>query len=221
MKVGTDGVLIGAWANCGDTDSHILDIGTGSGLIALMMAQRNPTATITGIELDIDAYNEATHNILNSPWGDRIQIINHDILTFTPKLKYDIIISNPPFFSNSLDCPNTKRNMARHTDTLPLESLISKVNELLSTDGKFSFIYPAEHIDTIKKILRQNEMNLTKLCHVYPTTELQTEKRVLCECMHNSEVSNQLTSETLSIEIVHHVYTPEYIELTKDFYLNM
>ena len=113
MKVGTDGCLLGAWVDLSQSQ-RILDVGCGSGLIAIMTAQRCTNVTITGIEIDNEAASQATENAESSPWAERIEIICEDFLKFTPEQQFDTIVSNPPYFSNSLKCPNDKRNKARH-----------------------------------------------------------------------------------------------------------
>ena len=122
MKVGTDGVLFGSWASCLKSDS-ILDIGCGSGLISLMLGQRTVNTIITGIEIDKFAANEAKYNINNSPWSERIQAHNISLQRFSTNEKFDLIISNPPFFSKSLRPENSERLKARHQEDLNFEGL--------------------------------------------------------------------------------------------------
>lgn len=222
MKVGTDGVLLGTWAHAGNNTSKILDIGTGCGLISIIMAQRNPYAEIHGIEIDSGAVEEATENVSASPWYNRIKIIQSDILKYDTEKKYDIIVSNPPFFANSLISPDGARTLARHCASLPLDKLFESVSKLLEVEGKFSFIFPADRITEIESSIESHNMKLTRMCKVYPTTTHTTPKRLLCECMHrNSRTENTCKMENLSIEISRHQYTDEYIALTRDFYLNM
>lgn len=143
MKVGTDGVLLGAWADV-SSSRRILDIGTGTGLIALMAAQRNPSAMITAVEIDENSAGQAAENAAMSPWHDRISVIHSDILHFSSDEQFDTILCNPPFFRNSLRCPETGRNNARHCDTLSFDSLLNKASSLLSEDGEFSVILPSD-----------------------------------------------------------------------------
>ena len=143
MKVGTDGVLLGAWTDLSHS-RRILDIGTGTGLIALMLAQRCMDARITAIDLDSAAVEQAQENIQASPWKDRIEALQQDICTYHPNGTFDTIVSNPPYFIDSLKCPDGQRSTARHTDTLDADRLIGKVSELLTSDGRFSIILPAE-----------------------------------------------------------------------------
>lgn len=154
MKVGTDGVLLGAWAQGG---RRILDIGSGTGLISLMMAQRFPEAEVVGIDMDADACGQARENVMASPFRDRVEIECCRLQDFggtseaAEDLKsagvFDAIVSNPPFFVDSLKNPDSKRTMARHTDSLPFRDLFAGVKRLLSDDGVFSAIVPVEVVE--------------------------------------------------------------------------
>lgn len=135
MKVGTDGVLLGAWANLQNA-SHLLDIGTGTGLIALMAAQKNPETTIDAIEIDTDAYGQAQENITSSPWAKRIRIYNISIFDFFPSRKYDTIICNPPFFVHSTTPPGKSRTIARHCENFSHNALLDSVRQLLNENGQ-------------------------------------------------------------------------------------
>ena len=141
MKVGTDGVLLGAWANA-KGKQRILDIGTGSGLIALMLAQRTD-AMITGIEIDPASATQAQENAAASPWADRLQIVATDIAGYTSYQAFDLIVSNPPFFNEMLLPPGAARSQARHTQALTFEALLFHVQRLLSPEGSFCAILPA------------------------------------------------------------------------------
>lgn len=145
MKVGTDGVLLGAWAPGGRS---ILDIGTGTGLIALMMAQRFPEAHVTGIDIDGDAALQARENAADSPFGPRIEVAHSSLAGFvaaaSPPLSFDSIVCNPPFFLHSLKNPDARRSVARHADSLPFADLFRGVAALLAPAGVFSAIVPAE-----------------------------------------------------------------------------
>ncbi len=141
MKVGTDGVLLGAWAAGG---RNILDVGTGTGLIALMMAQRFEKATVCGIDTDEDACRQAQENISESPFARRIEIEHVRLQDFSARISFDSIVSNPPFFTDSLKCPDARRSVARHADTLPYSDLFGSVARLLTEDGVFSVVIPTE-----------------------------------------------------------------------------
>lgn len=144
MKVGTDGVLLGAWAQGG---RRILDIGSGTGLISLMMAQRFPEAEVVGIDMDADACGQARENVMASPFRDRVEIECCRLQDFGEAGVFDAIVSNPPFFVDSLKNPDSKRTMARHTDSLPFRDLFAGVKRLLSDDGIFSTIVPVEVVE--------------------------------------------------------------------------
>ena len=144
MKVGTDGVLLGAWAQGG---RRILDIGSGTGLISLMMAQRFPEAEVVGIDMDADACGQARENVMASPFRDRVEIVCCRLQDFGEAGVFDAIVSNPPFFVDSLKNPDSKRTMARHTDSLPFRDLFAGVKRLLSDEGGFSAIVPAEVVE--------------------------------------------------------------------------
>lgn len=144
MKVGTDGVLLGAWAQGG---RRVLDIGSGTGLISLMMAQRFPEAEVVGIDMDADACGQARENVMASPFRDRVEIECCRLQDFGGTGVFDAIVSNPPFFVDSLKNPDSKRMMARHTDSLPFRDLFAGVKRLLSDDGIFSAIVPVEVVE--------------------------------------------------------------------------
>lgn len=214
MKVGTDGVLLGAWSKA--VNSNILDIGTGTGLIALMLAQRTKTALINAIEIDKLASKEAQNNFNNSDWKERLISINTSLQDFHPQKEYDLIISNPPFFINATKAPEINRNNARHTDNLSFDELISSVNRLLAETGIFSLILPINEANHFFKLAQQNKLFLNKKCLVKPNPT-KAAKRVLMEF---SFFEKELMEEELTIETENrHEYTKEYISLTKDFYL--
>lgn len=151
MKVGTDGTLLGAWACGGDT---ILDIGTGTGLVALIMAQRFPSATVTAVEIDKSACIQASENFSSSPFSSRIIIVESSIQDFSMRFdgsmdnqKFDAIVCNPPYFVDSLNCPDAQRNIARHATTLDYSALFRSVSRLLSEQGIFSVVLPAETLN--------------------------------------------------------------------------
>ena len=214
MKVGTDGVLLGAWADCSSAQT-ILDIGTGSGLIALMLAQRS-NATITAIDIDESAYIQAGVNFKESPFNDRLNVYHSSIQQFSAPTKYDLIVSNPPYFSNSLQSPDASRTHARHTDSLPLSDLIKYSQLLLSPKGKLSLILPADVFEQVNSQALENSLFLCRKTLVRPTPS-QAPKRVLLEY---SQVQQTLIEDELFIEKSRHVYSEEYRKLTSEFYLN-
>ena len=144
MKVGTDGVLLGAWAPGGQ---RILDVGTGTSLIALMMAQRFPTSHVVGIDVDDEACLQAAENVENSPFSDRVKIVKSSLQEFLVEESFDAIVSNPPYFVNSLKNPDARRTLARHTDSLSFDDLFRGVGRLLSEYGVFSIIIPTDALE--------------------------------------------------------------------------
>lgn len=222
MKVGTDGVTLGAVADV-ENAKRILDIGCGTGLLCLMAAQRNEFAEIVGIDIDDDAVRGATQNCEASKWSDRINVVGKSLQEFieTAPSKFDKIITNPPYFEDSLKAPKANRTLARHTDSLPFSELASCVSTLLSDDGSLSIILPTDAHDKFEKIASEYGLILKKKTLVYPKPGAEA-KRVVGEfvkCgMQNSECEiNELIIET----DVRHQYTEDYIRLTKGFYLKM
>lgn len=215
MKVGMDGVLLGAWVNASRAE-RMLDIGTGTGLIALMLAQKNTSAQIDAIEIDREACNEATFNVQQSDWSSRIQLFYQSFQEFTAEKKYDLIVSNPPFFGNGVKAPGETRAQARHADALPLDILISGAANLLQENGRIALVLPAEQLHEVETLAKTNGLFIARLCRVQPNP-VKPDFRILVELCNQP---TDLQQETLMIEFErHHDYTPEYRELTKDFYL--
>ncbi len=218
MKVGTDGVLLGAWVNPSKAKA-ILDIGTGTGLIALMAAQKC-VAEIDAIEIDRCAFEQAGENFANSIWGDRLQVFHFSLQEYAGicRKKYDLILSNPPFYSDACSASTAARNIARHSDiTLSSGDLISGVLKLLASDGKCCFILPAkEGMDFIKQA-ETNQLFVKRLTRV-KTKPGKSEKRLLIEFGY--EMTERDESD-LIIQEDDLTWSKEYIELTKDFYLGL
>lgn len=217
MKVGVDGVLIGAWADVSGA-TRILDIGTGTGLIALMMAQRNLTALVDAVEIEPVAFQESLFNVEQSSWSERISVECCSFQEWAEKstLKYDLIVSNPPFFGNGHKAPVESRAQARHNDGLPLDELIAGISCLLAKNGKAALILPSESLEMVKQLVTLNNLFLTRVCQVKPNPQKPV-FRVMVE-LSDSVVS--MEEDTLMIEFeTHFDYTPHYRQLTKDFYL--
>lgn len=218
MKVGTDSVLLGAWArleNC----SHILDIGTGCGLLALMAAQRSE-AQITGIDLDKSAIGTAAQNFSLSPWSCRLTALQTSLQEYSLHYtlhSFDHIISNPPYFINSLKAPELQRSNARHTDLLPFELLASAPAKLLSPEGRLSLVLPVNESEIFTGIAEQNGLHLARLLQIIPR-QGKPANRVLME-LGRIKYPEILTNE-LVIRDASGEYTGDYKALTKDFYLN-
>jgi len=217
MKVGMDGVLLGAWTDVSGS-KRILDIGTGTGLIALMMAQKNASAQIDALEIDPDAFHEAGLNVQQSYWSNRIRLELCSFQEFAERttVKYDLIVSNPPFFNNGVKAPVEIRAQARHSDSLPLEVLISGASGLLQEKGRIALVLPNKMLPEVEKLANLNQLFISRLCRIKPNP-IKSVFRVLIE-LTNSECG--ILESELMIEFEkHHDYTPEYKELTKDFYL--
>ena len=216
MKVGTDGVLLGAWASIKNA-KKILDIGTGTGLIALMLAQRSK-AKIIGIEIDKDAANQAKENILKSPWNDRIEIIQNDFIDFLKNTheKFDLIVTNPPYFENALHSPKNERTIARHNKQLNFELLISGVSKILNQNGVFSLILPAELEKKIENLCFEQDLFRDRICFIKPTHN-KNPKRIMMEFGRKRKMAEKTTLIIEDNE--RHKYSADYIALTKDFYL--
>ncbi|MDR1813435.1 MAG: methyltransferase [Tannerella sp.] len=220
MKVGVDGVLIGAWAGEQlDDPLRILDVGAGTGLIALMMAQRFENALIDAVEIDEEACNQAKENILESPFKGRIDVYCESITNFKPDYRYDLIVSNPPYFRQSLKCPDNKRTAARHDDSLPLPVLIEYSRKSLSINGLISLIIPTELHESIKGIAEANSLCISRQMDVI-TVEGNQPKRIMLELSHqNGELLCADNVRSLTLETKDHIKTSQYQELTKHFYL--
>lgn len=227
MKIGTDGVLLGAWAPIENNPFSILDIGTGTGIIALMLAQRSAAEQIDALEIDENAYEQATDNFENSPWNDRLFCFHAALDEFVeePEDEYDLIVSNPPFYSEDYKSSNDQRDLARFQDAMPFENLIEAAALLLSEKGIFSVIIPFKEEKSFLALAKEYKLYPLKITRVKgtPTSEI---KRSLLAFSRNALPDGRQENPTflvdeLIIETERHIYTPEYIELTKDFYLKM
>ncbi|MDD4636242.1 MAG: methyltransferase [Bacteroidales bacterium] len=217
MKVGTDGVLLGAWAPC-STATSILDIGTGSGLIALMLAQRSQ-ATITAIDIDEGAIKQAEINFARSPWNSRMKVVSASLQEFSqhPPGMFDLIVSNPPYFINALKSGQTSRDRARHADTLPLKTLMHCTAQLLSASGKASFVFPAESANQLEDTAWEESLYLTHRMDVC-NSEGGNPKRVL---MTFSFSRTPIIRTQLVLRDENNKYTDAFKALCGDFYLNL
>ena len=217
MKVGTDGVLLGAWADVAGV-KNILDIGTGTGLIALMLAQRS-NAIICGIEIDESAAMQSVENVNNSPWPERVNIEAVSLQDFVKKSapnRFDLIVSNPPYFNNSMKNPNTLRSLARHTDSLNHSDLIDAAYYLLSDIGRLSVILPVSEGTAFIHQAEIAGLFCLRKTGVIPRPHAP-EKRLLLEFSRTKRICEQ---NTLLIETgKRHEYSDEFKKLTEDFYL--
>lgn len=216
MKVGTDGVLLGAWVQINNS-KRILDIGTGTGLISLQLAQRSINSEITAIEIDKAAAEQARKNIAHSPWLNRIKVICCDFRDYQTEDKFDLIVSNPPYFTDALKCPDKQRRLARHTGELNYELLFYRSGNLLTEQGSISIIIPSEAEKNVIETAGKYKLFLFQRLRVYTKPEKPCRRVLLSFSLQEKEC----TEEELCIETAHHQYTPEYIALTKEFYLKM
>ncbi|HET8885772.1 MAG TPA: methyltransferase [Salinimicrobium sp.] len=227
MKIGTDGVLLGAWANIDHDPNSILDIGTGTGIIALMLAQRSQAELIDALEIDPDAYEQGVENFENSDWGDRLFCYHASFAEFVEEMKteqeYDLIVSNPPFYEPPLTPPKGEdliseaRKNARFYDSLPFGDLLQGVSFLLSESGIFSVIIPKKEEENFIAIAESFDLQPNRITHIKgtPTSEI---KRSLIDFSFQKK---ETKPEILVIEKSRHDYTEDYITLVKDFYLKM
>ena len=216
MKVGTDAVLLGSWVITSDA-KKILDIGTGTGIIALMLAQKSD-AIIDAIDIDTNSFIQAEQNVSNSHWKERIHIHHISLQQFATscKFKYDLIVSNPPYFVDSSKASEESRTNARHTDQLPFDDLLNGVLNLLNSTGKFYVILPTKESQVFREMAEKQNLFLTKLTRVITRTD-KPEKRLLMKFEFNQ---HEVEEDSIIIEKEgRHCYTDEYTELTKDYYL--
>ena len=213
MKVGTDGVLLGAWFPV-DAGCSVLDIGTGTGLIAIMAAQRG-AGRVTAVEIDADAAEQARANAANSPWADRIMVQHADIADFIGEYKYDRIVCNPPYFRDSLRCPDPGRNTARHNDSLSYETLTACAARLLADDGLFCLVLPYDSVGTLAKCAVAQGLEMCLRTDVV-TAPGKAPKRSLVAFGRHCPT---LDAGVLEMSGPDGTETPEYISLVKDFYL--
>ncbi|NVD05752.1 methyltransferase [Vibrio sp. JPW-9-11-11] len=215
MPVSTDGVLLGAWANLSQC-SCLLDIGTGTGLLSLMAAQRYPSIEVDAIDIDQHAISAAKQNFADSPWGPRLKLLSGDVLSHCFNQTYSAIICNPPYFTSGEQAKNQARATARHTDTLTHPALLSTCWRLLNHDGKANFILPAAEGGQFIQLALKMGWHLSRYCQVKPS-EVKPVNRLLIEL---SKQPSPVQNETLQIASSQG-YSAEFVQLTKAFYLKM
>ena len=216
MKVGTDGVLLGAWTVPQPGVKCILDVGTGSGLIAIMLAQKCGAALV-GIDLDEAAVAQARENAANTPWGDRLHFVQADASTFEPREPFQLIVCNPPFFTESLSCPDSRRDKARHCSALPFDLLLSRAATWLEPEGLFKVVLPAVQADGFIQMAWERGLQLHGKCWVC-TKPGSRPKRVLLSFRKGAAPYPR--TEWLAIRDQEGRYTEAYMRLTEPYYLN-
>lgn len=235
MKIGTDSVLLAAWASLEKKPYSILDIGAGTGVLSLMLAQRSSAEIIDAVEIDDYAYEQCVDNFEQSPWGDRLFCYHATLEEFVDEIedKYDLIISNPPFYAPSLASPSlpegetlmsNARKTARFYDAMPFDHLIESVSKLLSEDGIFSIIIPYKEEEKLINLASSFKLIPNRILHIKGTPTSETKRSLIEFFFSTAPVGKQESAikiERLIIETSRHQYTEGYINLTKDFYLKM
>lgn len=222
MKIGTDGVLLGAWAPIENKPFAILDIGSGTGVLSLMLAQRSHAEVIDAIEIDDDAYEQCVDNFESSPWADRLFCYHAALNEFVEEFgdqddKYDLIICNPPFYSEAFKTDNLQRDMARFQDAMPFEHLLDSVSKLLYETGTFVVVIPFKEETHFTEIASKFKLFPNRFLHIKGNPDSKIKRSLLEFSFRESEK----TIENLIIETERHQYTQDYIDLTKDFYVKM
>ncbi len=219
MKIGTDGVLLGAWTSLANTPESILDIGSGTGIIALMLAQRSAAEVIDAIEITEAAYEQCMDNFELSPWADRLFCYHAGLDEFVEEIEdpYDLIVSNPPFYSEAVASGDTARDLARQNQSLPFEELLEGVSKLLSPEGVFTTIIPFKEEANFKELAATFRLFPKQITHLKGTAEAAIKRSMLAFTF----LVEDTKEDTLVIEHARHEYTEEYIALTQDFYLKM
>jgi tRNA1Val (adenine37-N6)-methyltransferase len=220
MKVGTDGVLLGAWTPVDDKTARILDIGTGSGLVALMLAQRCKNAEITAIDIDEGAFRQSSLNFRQSPWNNRIVTLHRSLQEFSNSTTdtFDLIVSNPPFFSNSLKAPDEARKTARHNDSLPLEELLKYAAQLVNETGSINLILPVTEKEKCVKCAEKNGLFCIASNLVFPKPTTAA-KRIMLR--FGKVFSPEKLGELVIESQTRGKFMPGFEALVRDFYLNL
>ena len=214
MKVNTDGVLLGAWQDVSDA-KYILDIGTGTGVIALMMAQKNSHAIIDAIEIDEAAYIQAKQNFSESKWTARINVFQSSLQDFSSSRKYDLIISNPPYFIDDFVSGNYRQNIAKHTISLTYEDLIIGIERLMMDEGRALLVIPAFNFEKIQALGSEQNLFVSRLTEVIAVQGKQP-YLILIQFGRKEIV---VMKDSIKIQNLDGSFTKQYKELTKDFYL--
>lgn len=223
MKVTTDSCLFGAllpeFPN-ESNDNKALDIGTGTGLLTLMFAQKNPKAIIDTIEIDQDAFEQAAENIAASPWNENIRVINGDIKEFNPPNKYDLIFCNPPFYINELKAPEARKNIAHHGDKLQIAELLVFIKRYLTEDGIFCLLLPYKRYNEIKTLIKEFEMSTSNVFLIKQSPDHNFFRAIIYG--NKKKENNGITQEVeIRITDMEKKYTHRFTSLLKDYYLHL
>lgn len=220
MKIGTDAVLLGAWCPIENNPKSILDVGAGTGILALMLAQRTNADQIDALEIDEESYEQCVENFEGSPWADKLFCYHAALDEFVddPEDEYDLIISNPPFYSEDFKTTDEQRDLARFQDAMPFEDLIEAADLLLSENGTFAVVIPYKEEERFIDLCAEYELYAVKATRVKGSQKTPIVRSLLAFKRYELSV---LTADELVIEINRHEYTDDYINLTQDFYLKM
>ena len=225
MKVGTDGVLLGAWTSLQNNPQTILDIGAGTGLIALMLAQRSTAQQIDALEIDEDAYEQCVENFENSPWADRLFCFHASLDEFAEEPddeKYDLIVSNPPFYPppappKGEGLTSEARKKARFYDSLPFENLIKYTVQLLSETGELAVVIPFAEEESFIAFAKEHFLYVNRITRVRGTENTSIKRSLL----QFSFIEKEVEENELTLEISRHLYTEDFKSLVKEFYLKL
>ena len=219
MKVGTDGVLLGAWVSVDHQPQTILDIGTGTGLIALQLAQRTDAPLIDAVEIDHDAYEQCVENFEASPWSDRLFCYHASIQEYASEMEeeYDLIISNPPFFVDGPTSGDFSRDTARFDDSLPLEHLLVCALHLLSAEGRFALIISSDREQEIMELAHKHELHLSRRCRLQGRPDAAFKRSLLEFTIFDTG----LIEEKLSLRDDTGNWSDAYLQLVYPFYLDL
>lgn len=222
MKVTTDACLFGSLLPASAQEGAVsaLDIGTGTGLLSLMFAQKNPTAVIDAIEMDADAARQAAENVAASPWGDRIKIIRADAREYDYGKKYDVIISNPPFYEKELKGDNIKKNLAHHNEGLLLPELVDIIKKNLAPGGRFYLLLPYKRKEEVKRLFTGHRLPVQRVTFVRQSARHDYFRMVLEGKPETGEQTETMIGE-ISIRDENDGYTPEFVSLLKEYYLHL
>jgi tRNA1Val (adenine37-N6)-methyltransferase len=225
MKVTTDACLFGAWVakevgSQQSTVDSVLDIGTGTGLLALMVAQKNDEVLIDAIEIEKDAADQANENAVSSPWRERIAIINADVRSFSFNHKYDLIISNPPFYENEIRSATDSKNIAHHSENLTLEELLLIIKSHLASRGSFFLLLPYKRNEEVKRVFKDHQLHISKILLVKQSVK-HDYFRIMLKGKRNHKPGHETIIEEMSILDHQQRYSPEFLSLLKDYYLHL
>ena len=219
MKVGTDSVLLGAWSSLNHSPKTILDIGSGTGILALILAQRSFAEIIDAIEIETEAYEQCVHNFESSNWADRLFCYHASLEEFIVEIdeSYDLIISNPPFYTDNFKSGNKVRDKARFEEALPFKELLNSASKLLSKTGQINIIIPFKEETNFISLAEKVGLFPSRITRVRGQKDSPLKRSLICLTFRLQKID----INELAIEITRHQYTDEYINLTKDFYLKL